>query len=72
MEPTKKAKDIENFLENVYSRTSSIKSNRCIPPPIGCGKEVTLKSFRDELSIREYKISGLCQQCQDEIFGNGR
>lgn len=25
--------------------------------------------FRDELSRREYKISGLCQKCQDKIFG---
>ncbi len=25
-------------------------------------------SFRDELSEREYHISGLCQKCQDKIF----
>ena len=25
-------------------------------------------SFRDELSLKEYKISGMCQDCQDEIF----
>jgi hypothetical protein len=25
--------------------------------------------FRDELSRREYAISGLCQCCQDGIFG---
>lgn len=24
--------------------------------------------FRDELSAREYYISGLCQDCQDETF----
>jgi len=24
--------------------------------------------FRDELSAKEYYISGLCQDCQDEIF----
>lgn len=27
--------------------------------------------FRDELSLREYKISGLCQECQDGVFGRG-
>ena len=26
--------------------------------------------FRDELSVEESKISGLCQSCQDEIFGD--
>jgi len=25
--------------------------------------------FRDELSIKEYHISGMCQKCQDEVFG---
>ena len=25
--------------------------------------------FRDELSMREYKISRMCQDCQDKIFG---
>ena len=27
--------------------------------------------FRDELSRKEYAISGLCMDCQDEIFGKG-
>lgn len=26
--------------------------------------------FRDELSLSEYRISGLCQKCQDGIFDN--
>lgn len=26
--------------------------------------------FRDLLSETEFKISGLCQTCQDEIFGS--
>lgn len=26
-------------------------------------------SFRDQLSAREHSISGMCQRCQDEIFG---
>jgi hypothetical protein len=25
--------------------------------------------FRDSLSRKEYEISGLCQKCQDEVFG---
>ncbi len=36
-----------------------------------CGVEVDEDSFRDELSLKEYRISGLCQKCQDEMFGNG-
>ena len=33
-----------------------------------CGKEVTESEFKDELSLREFRISGLCQKCQDEFF----
>lgn len=25
--------------------------------------------FKDAQSFKEFKISGLCQKCQDEIFG---
>lgn len=25
--------------------------------------------FRDELSAKEYYISGMCQSCQDSVFG---
>jgi hypothetical protein len=41
--------------------------NRCVPEPIGCGKPI--KFFTDNKSRDEYAISGLCQKCQDEIFG---
>jgi len=27
------------------------------------------KTFRDALSRKEYGISGLCQKCQDDVFG---
>ncbi|SVE61140.1 uncharacterized protein METZ01_LOCUS513994, partial [marine metagenome] len=30
--------------------------------------EDTDLSFKDELSVKEYSISGLCQSCQDSIF----
>lgn len=35
-----------------------------------CGKSIDVETeFRDPLSKREFEISGLCQKCQDEIFG---
>ena len=34
-----------------------------------CKNQINSAEFRDELSKREFKISGLCQKCQDEIFG---
>jgi hypothetical protein len=34
-----------------------------------CGMPVKIEDFRDEISRREYKISNLCQICQDDFFG---
>jgi len=31
-----------------------------------CGKDAGF--FKDEVSLREYEISGLCQECQDKVF----
>ncbi|RAP48940.1 MAG: hypothetical protein BZ138_08540 [Methanosphaera sp. rholeuAM270] len=34
-----------------------------------CGKLINPdEEFRDQLSVKEYHISGLCQKCQDEVF----
>lgn len=44
------------------SRTEAIDTKACV----SCHKRV--KKFRDELSKREFLISGLCQNCQDLVF----
>lgn len=31
-----------------------------------CGKEI--KGFRDRLSAKEFRVSNLCQKCQDKVF----
>lgn len=67
MEPTKKSAEITKLLDEMSDRTISITNDKCVRPPIGCGKPIG--EFRDEISKREYTISGLCQACQDEIFG---
>ena len=36
-------------------------------PCVICGKPVEF--LRDQLSIQEFIISGLCQTCQDDTFG---
>jgi len=36
-----------------------------------CNQPIRVDEFKDELSIKEYKISGLCQRCQDGFFGEG-
>jgi hypothetical protein len=34
-----------------------------------CEKQIKLADFKNEISKREFEISGLCQKCQDETFG---
>ena len=45
------------------SRMLAVAGNQCVK----CGKPAD--SFKDELSKKEYGISGFCQPCQDDIFG---
>jgi len=68
MKPSQKTAGMEAALEALFGvdRQSAIRSNRCIDSPIGCGMPVD--GFRDELSAKEFTISGLCQKCQDSAF----
>lgn len=69
MEPSKKNTMLTNFLDDFAqstfgrSRSQSIKGNVCVM----CGNQVG--RFRDNLSLKEYTISGMCQACQDDFFG---
>lgn len=56
---------LDEIAKNLFgrSRTEAIKSKTCVV----CGASV--EAFRDALSEREFTISGLCQTCQDDVFG---
>lgn len=56
-------KDIMNAL-GFTAQVAAVNAGKC---PI-CGKEIKLCDFKDELSRREFKISGMCQVCQDNMF----
>jgi len=34
-----------------------------------CSKDIMNEKFKNELSKKEFKISGMCQKCQDSVFG---
>ena len=61
--------EVEKFQDdmavNLFGRSREIarEGGQCVK----CG-EFNLE-FRDELSRKEHDISGLCQTCQDGIFG---
>ena len=53
---------LENLVKGMYTRQDSIRKDICV----ACGGVAT--KFNDEISQKEYTISGLCQECQDEVF----
>lgn len=72
MKPSQKSEAIEQLHKDTFGfdRRALIKSNKCAPKPIGCGGDVVI--FDDDLSRKEYTLSGLCQSCQDKFFGKKR
>jgi hypothetical protein len=64
MKPTHKAPAIDKMLTAMtgISRTDAGERNICVL----CRKPAV--EFRDALSQKEYRISGMCQTCQDGVF----
>ena len=68
MEPTNKSNPIESMLSSIFGvdRVKTISEGYCV----SCdAKDIKATSFTDDLSRKEYAISGLCQSCQDDVFG---
>lgn len=63
-----KSKEMENFL-NVYSQTA-FGRQRDGKLCVTCGSDkVKLTDFTDDISRSEFRISFMCQKCQDSSFG---
>ncbi len=69
MEPSSKSPELESVIKDVLGidRLTSIRENKCIPAPIGCGQEVEPETW-DYLTRKEFTISGLCADCQNAFF----
>ena len=59
-------KNLPELMEEMLElRNKSVKARKCA----FCGTSINLNSFRDDLSRKEFSISGLCQKCMDSVFG---
>ena len=68
MEPTNKSNPIDSMLSSIFGvdRVKTITEAFCV----SCDSEGNnAASFRDDISRKEYAISGMCQSCQDDVFG---
>ena len=57
-------KHLDELTEQLFDRSRSLSMFHltCVT----CGDAIG--KFKDEISQREYRISGMCQKCQDEVF----
>ena len=66
--PSRKSSAIASLLDDITivqygrTRTKAIEQDICV----ACGGDA--KVFDTDLSRVEYRISGLCQVCQDKVF----
>ena len=68
IQPSQKAPSIDAMLTSVFGvdRVKTISGGTCV----SCDAEgIIASSFSDDLSRKEYSISGMCQSCQDDLFG---
>ena len=68
IQPSQKAPSIDAMLTSVFGvdRVKTISGGTCV----SCDAEgIIASSFSDDLSRKEYSISGFCQSCQDDLFG---
>jgi hypothetical protein len=65
IEPSSKNPQVELFISQLTgkSREQQLAAGLCML----CAGEA--KEFKDDLSRKEYTISGMCQICQDDTFG---
>ncbi|MBE44976.1 MAG: hypothetical protein CMO16_07365 [Thaumarchaeota archaeon] len=70
MKPVEKSSEMVKVLDSISlnmfgkSRSEAIRQNICV----NCGGEAD--RFVDIRSKREFALSGLCQNCQDSLFGS--
>ena len=66
-----RTKELQSFLDNFTKKAFGMSQTEAKEKKVCpfCHKPINVEDFRDELSIKEYGISGLCQKCQDDTFG---
>lgn len=64
-EPTYKPPSVEAVLTHLagQSRVDTIRADKCMMCPCEANE------FNNDESFQEYRNSGMCQHCQDTIYG---
>lgn len=67
MEPISRSPKLNKMLSSLMGKDieQTIRDNKCMT----CDCFVYPDKFRDKTSKHEYTVSGMCQHCQDSVFG---
>ena len=60
-------KVLDNITTDMFGKSKSDAEAERVC--VFCHKPIKDEDFRNEISRREYGISGICQKCQDDVFG---
>ena len=60
---------VQEFLDKITTKAFDTTQDKAEKKAvcISCGKPIL--GFKDEVSVKEYRITGMCQECQDEVYG---
>ena len=66
-----RSKELQGFVDGFTKKTFGKSQTEAREQKICviCHNEIKDEDFRDDKSRKEYNISGLCQKCQDDVFG---
>jgi len=65
-----KSKKVMNHLKQIANHPENVEPGNINCP--SCNADIDgVEHFRDQASVHEYAISGLCQSCQDDAFCGG-
>lgn len=54
----------DEFFQGIARMVAEKEARRCPT----CHKDTTDEKFRDVLSVKEYRLTGMCQKCQDDFY----
>ena len=73
--PAKKSEVLVHLMDNIAQLSFGRTRSQAFGPGgkcVTCGSnKIAQEDFKDDLSRKEFTISGMCQVCQDATFGEG-
>jgi hypothetical protein len=54
--------------QSLFTKEALLRAKGCCP---FCAEKVNLGEFTNPIDYAEFKISGLCKNCQDQFFDSG-